>query len=155
MVNTNRGVQDPSNDSTDNNVIPNNEIITAVDSDIDDDSNNYEGYQPLPANAEDVCSEEESDGDDDAEAAVSLSAPPPVQDLPAIVPIEQMLLKQVWDSGVSKDIEMDSNKVDAVKKAMINITLPPSSIPEWANSIPEEEWKATLLNKIQGFNKHK
>lgn len=151
MVNTNRGVQNPSNDCASNNVTPNNEMATGADSDTDDDANNYEGYQPLPGNAEDACSEEESD--EDVEATTVASATPPAKDLPDIVPIEQTLLKEVWKGGVSKDIEMDSNKVDAVKRAMVNITLPPGSIPEWASNVPEEEWKATLLSRIQHFNK--
>lgn len=151
MVNANRGVQDPSNDCASSNVTPNNnEIVTGADSDTDDDANNYEGYQPLPGNAEDACSEEESD--DDAEAATATSASP-ANDLPDVVPIEQTLLKEVWDCGVSKDIEMDSNKVDAVKRAMVNITLPASAIPAWASSVPEEEWKATLLSRILDHNK--
>lgn len=149
MVNTNRGVQDPTKNCVANNVTA-NEMVIVTDSDIENEDNDYEGYQPLPGNVEDAVSEEESDEDAEASGVTS----PAVKDLPDIIPIEQALLKEVWDTGVGKDIEMDSNKVDAVKKAMVNITLPPSSIPEWANNIPEEEWKATLLNKIQNYNKN-
>lgn len=150
MVYTNRGVPDPpNNNSPDYNVSPNNEIIAVTDSDSDNEVNSYEGYQPLPGNAEEAFSEEEEDSNEE-EGAVAL---PPGNDLPAIVTMEQSLLKGVWNSGLAKDIEMDSTKVDAVKKAMVNIKLPSTSIPEWASSVPEEEWKALLLNRIQAFSK--
>lgn len=156
MVNANRGLSDPPNGYTDNNVTtPNNDIVPppAADSDSDEETNNYEGYQPLPGNAEDACSEEESDEDDGVTTNNVQQQSPPAKDLPDIVPIERTLLKEVWESGLSKDIEMDSSKVDAVKRAMVNITLPASAFPDWANNVPEEEWKATLLNRIQDYNK--
>ncbi|KAK9870245.1 hypothetical protein WA026_006332 [Henosepilachna vigintioctopunctata] len=46
------------------------------------------------------------------------------------------------------DIEMNSAKVEEVKQVMVNITLPPSAIPEWAAKVPEEEWKEYLFNKL-------
>lgn len=149
MVSSNRGFPEPPNDSTDNNLSPNNEIVHGTDTDTEEEADNYEGYQPLPMNAEEAVSEE-SDPEEDAAAA---TAGP--QDLPPIVTMEETLLKEVWTGGASKDIEMDSSRVDAVKRAMVNITLPASSIPEWANNVPEEEWKAALLSKIQNYSERK
>lgn len=151
MVNANRGVPDPPNNSTDNNLTPNNEIITGTDSDSENEINDYEGYQPLPGNAEDAFSEEESDEEEGA----ACSSAPSTKDLSPIVTMEESLLKEVWSCGASKDIEMDSTKVDAVKRAMLSVTLPDSSIPEWANTVPEEEWKASLLSRIQTNNNRK
>lgn len=68
-----------------------------------------------------------------------------------IVPIENSLIKEVWTGSCpqSVDIEMDSQKIDEVKRAMVNITLPSSSIPEWATKIAEEDWKDVLMEHIE------
>lgn len=72
-------------------------------------------------------------------------------DIPQIVPAEEIILKEVWSGPPPKtsDIEMDSEKVDEVKQAMANITLPSTAIPEWAMNIPEEDWKQELLERIE------
>lgn len=150
MVTANRGLPDPPNNSN-TDLSPNNEVITVTDTDSDEDTTDYQGYQPLPVSAEETLSEDEEEEDDEGTEASA----PPLKDLPAIVPMEESLLKEVWESSPSKDIEMDSTKVDAVKMAMVNFTLPPSSIPEWAHNVPEEEWKSTLMKRIQGFNRDK
>lgn len=68
--------------------------------------------------------------------------------------MEEVLVNEVWSGPPPKavDIEMDSKKVDEVKQAMTNITLPPSSIPEWAANVPEEEWKNQLLKRLQNMH---
>lgn len=78
------------------------------------------------------------------------STTPPNTNLPPIVPMENTLLTEVWTSTSTQpsDIEMDNQKVDEVKQAMVNITLPPTSIPEWASKIPEEDWKRELMERI-------
>lgn len=48
---------------------------------------------------------------------------------------------------------MDSQKVDEVKQVMAHITLPASSIPEWAAKIPEENWKQELMQRIEHIKK--
>lgn len=34
-------------------------------------------------------------------------------------------------------------------RAMENFALPQASIPEWAQSISEEQWKQTLIERIE------
>lgn len=46
----------------------------------------------------------------------------------------------------SRDITVD---YDQVRAAMASITLPPSSIPPWASSIPDSEWCTYLQNRIR------
>ena len=44
-----------------------------------------------------------------------------------------------------------SEQADAVKQAMAGFTLPLSSVPSWANEVPESVWKQELL---QGLRNH-
>lgn len=64
-------------------------------------------------------------------------------------------MREVWTCAPPKsvDIEMNSQKVDEVKQAMANITLPSTSIPDWASKIPEEEWKQELMERIEQLKK--
>ncbi|XP_044258631.1 uncharacterized protein LOC123007410 [Tribolium madens] len=146
MVSSNWGYPDPEKTSED--LSPNNEIIMATDTDTDEEENPYNDYQPLPTN--DVPEVEGSNSSDNEEGAVAN-----VDSLPPITPMEETLVKEVWTGPAPKavDIEMDSNKVNEVKQAMINFALPPSSIPEWANNIPEEQWKQQLINRLQSLQK--
>lgn len=144
MVSSNRGYPDPENPSED--LSPNNEIIIATDTDTDDEENLYNDYEPLPTN--DLHEAEESSNSSDNEEGAVANIDP----LPPIVPMEEILVKEVWTAPTkSVDIEMDSNKVNEVKQAMVNFTLPPSSIPEWANNIPEEQWKQQLISRLQNL----
>lgn len=144
MVSSNRGYPDPDNPSED--IAPNNEIILVTDTDTDDEDNPYNDYEPLPMNDITDLSDEENNHSDSDEA----SGPTP-DSLPQITRIEATLVKEVWSAPLPRavDIEMDSTRVDEVKKAMNNFTLPPSAIPEWANTIPEEQWKQQLINRLQ------
>lgn len=38
---------------------------------------------------------------------------------------------------------------DEVRAAMSGFTLPPSSIPPWAENIPEAQWATALLQQLQ------
>ena len=38
---------------------------------------------------------------------------------------------------------------DEVRAAMSGFTLPPSSIPPWAENIPEAQWATTLMQQLQ------
>lgn len=155
MVNSNSGLPEPPQTSDDHFSV-NTDVILATDSE-DDEENNYEGYQPLPLNPEEAHSdtEEEENSDNAASASASYgnSAAASSNSVPPIERAEESLVKEVWASAPPKDIEMDSSKVDEVKQAMLNFSLPERAIPEWANNVPEETWKATLLNCIQNSNR--
>lgn len=144
MVSSNRGYPDPDNPSED--IAPNNEIILVTDTDTDDEDNPYNDYEPLPMNDITDPSDEENPHSDSDEASG-----PNTDSLPQITRIEATLVTEVWSAPLPRavDIEMDSTRVDEVKKAMNNFTLPPSAIPEWANTIPEEQWKQQLINRLQ------
>jgi hypothetical protein len=146
MVSSNRGYPDPDKPTED--LSPNNEIIVTTDTDTDDEDNTYNDYQPLPTN-ELVEDDEESTSDSDEGAVANIDT------LPPITTMEDSLVKEVWTEPAPKavDIVMDNNKVDEVKQAMLNFTLPPSSIPEWANAIPEEQWKQQLISRLQHMQK--
>ncbi|XP_068721168.1 uncharacterized protein [Montipora capricornis] len=46
------------------------------------------------------------------------------------------------------DTEMKQEQVDLIRQVMTGITLPSSSMPDWAKVIPEENWKASLVSSI-------
>ncbi|KAJ3665440.1 hypothetical protein Zmor_000936 [Zophobas morio] len=146
MVSSNHGYPDPDKPTED--LTPNNDVIVATDTDTDDDDNPYNEYQLLPT--QELAEVDESSTNSDEEGAVAN-----IDTLPPIIPMEETLVKEVWTAPYPKavDIVMDSSKVDEVKQAMVNFTLPPSAIPEWANTIPEEQWKQQLISKLQNLEK--
>ncbi|XP_066253808.1 uncharacterized protein [Euwallacea similis] len=64
--------------------------------------------------------------------------------------IMSTLVDEVWSKPGPKevDIEMGDKKIDLVKQVMSTIQLPSDAFPDWARSIPEEEWKNHLLQKL-------
>lgn len=146
MVKSDRGLPEPPETSTNGSVSPNHEIMATPDSDTENEDG-YAGYQPLPLNPDENLS---SDSEDDTENNENTAQPEDT--LPPITRMEDTLVREVWSGAPPQDIAMDSSKVDEVKQMMANVTLPPSSIPEWARNIPEEAWKETLLNRIQNIN---
>nr|CAI5837053.1 unnamed protein product [Callosobruchus analis] len=145
----NTGLPDPEHPEED--LPSNNEtgVILVTDDESDDQETLVlDEYQPL-AMEDSEESNHGSSEDEELENQASGITKPPDANLPPITPIEETLVKEVWSAPPPKDIEMDSKKVDEVKKAMANITLPPGGIPEWAESIPEEEWKQYLLKRLQ------
>lgn len=120
-------------------------------SDTEDDEFAYEGYEPLPLGPQDMDNEPSSE--DEEINATNTNTPPSSSQLPTIVPIERTLVREVWSSPAPKcvDIDMDPVKANEVKMVMANVTLPSSSIPDWAAVIPEDQWKEQLINRIQNL----
>lgn len=57
---------------------------------------------------------------------------------------------QVWSCSHNRsDIDLDATKIKEVKSVMASITLPETSIPQWASTISEEQWKEQLLVRIK------
>lgn len=140
---------DPPQENTMNGISPgidDNTMTAHVDELTTDEEDNaqYAGYQPLPLDPTDEIDPESSEEESSEESKPSTSST-----LPPIVPIEQTLVKEVWSSPTPHDIEMDAEKENEVKMAMMNFTLPSSSIPEWARNVPEDQWKQMLIDKIQ------
>lgn len=50
--------------------------------------------------------------------------------------------------SIKSEEEMKPEQVDLIRQVMAGITLPSSSIPDWAKVIPEERWKASLVSSI-------
>ncbi|KAK3742230.1 hypothetical protein QZH41_009010 [Actinostola sp. cb2023] len=44
---------------------------------------------------------------------------------------------------------MDNDQVRLIQNVMSNISLPTSSIPEWAKLVPEDRWKNSLLTSLE------
>lgn len=121
-------------------------------SDTEDDELGYEGYEPLPLGPHDMDNEPSSEDEEmDITNATNTNMLP--SQLPTIVPIERTLVRDVWNSPAPKciDIDMDPAKANEVKMVMANVTLPSSSIPDWAAVIPEDQWKEQLMNRIQNL----
>lgn len=57
---------------------------------------------------------------------------------------------EVWSSPHNpSNIDMDADKINQVKSMMASFTLPTTAIPEWANTVSEEEWKERLIGRIK------
>lgn len=154
MVQENLGFPDPGTTSDREEITgsPANTIpVQNIDSDTEDEENIYNGYEPLPTNDLGLNDADTDDSSSPTEAVEQNV--PPTSDLPAIIPIESDLVREVWNAPPPKevDIEMDANRVEEVKLVMQNVVLPSSSIPEWAASIPEDELKQQLLDRIKNL----
>lgn len=56
----------------------------------------------------------------------------------------------VWSLTCERsNIDLDAEKIDQVKTAMASFKLPSTAIPEWANSILEDQWKEKLIDRIK------
>ncbi|GBP62131.1 hypothetical protein EVAR_46100_1 [Eumeta japonica] len=113
----------------------------------DDETEEYHGYQPLPQGPEGtqidnvVSNEEINTNNEDQPAPVTV---------PPIEPMERIMIREVWNMPRPHDsIEMDQQRAQEVMSAMANFVLPQASIPEWAQSISEEQWKQTLHDRIE------
>lgn len=152
MVNNNKVLPDIPNHSEESLPTSNENVLMATDSDSEDEVV-LDGYEPLPVEPPDYendSSDNEQDSGVDSDSHTSSNG-----NLPPITSAESILIKEVWSSPSPStvDIKMDSVKVDEVKQAMANVLLPASSIPEWANNIPEDEWKEHLYKRLQGLRK--
>ncbi|XP_072938729.1 uncharacterized protein [Epargyreus clarus] len=112
--------------------------------DSDEEQNEHFGYEPLPQGPEAVFSDRDSSDDETDENEA------PTNGVPDIEPMEATLTREVWNVPRDTDpIQMDNDRAQQVMSAMANFALPQTSIPEWAQSVSEEQWKQTLNDKIE------
>ncbi|KAJ8913490.1 hypothetical protein NQ315_013870 [Exocentrus adspersus] len=159
MGTSDTGLPDPDNPN--NEVRATNDIILVTDDEEESDDQDTpvtDEYRLLStddnAEMEHFSTSDDDDHDEDHDAILQEnSASSTNSTIPPITSVEEELVKEVWSAPLPKtvDIEMDSRKVDEVKQVMMNITLPSSSIPDWATNIPEEEWKNQLLKRLQNI----
>ncbi len=45
-------------------------------------------------------------------------------------------------------LELDSSRVESIRKAMSKISLPDSAVPKWAKEMSEEEWAEMVKKKL-------
>lgn len=144
MVGHDSGLPDPPD--SDDSLTTNTEIVMMNDSESDDDLNEYNGYEPLPLEADDheVTTNEQQLIEDIPDMTTTTA-------LPELTRMEDTLVQEVWSNTPvnTVDIRMDKEKEEEVKQAMLNVTLPPSSIPAWANAVPEEQWKDHIMQMLQ------
>ncbi|VVC89963.1 unnamed protein product [Leptidea sinapis] len=115
--------------------------------DSDDDQNEHFGYEPLPQGPETIVSHH---GSDESETSDGESVQEPRSNVLPIEPIENVLAREVWNGPrPSNSIQMDNETALQVISAMANFQLPQTSIPEWAQSISEDQWKQTLHDRIE------
>ncbi|XP_016945578.3 male-enhanced antigen 1 [Drosophila suzukii] len=134
-----------------------------VESEDDDDSDVYDGYQPLALDEdndgadpeemtrEPVAPSEDNDGDIDLMTAEVTHGDP---NMPPIEPADVEIERQVWSEPRPRELQMDLDKTrtEQILKAMSTITLPNITVPDWAKGVPEERWKHELLDRIN--NRH-
>ncbi|XP_011175598.1 male-enhanced antigen 1 [Solenopsis invicta] len=117
--------------------------------DSDDEDMGMAGYMPLSQVSTDVdpIGEEENDEwlPEFGESSQASSA--------SITDTQQSCsseVLEVWSCPHNRsDIDLDATKIKEVKSVMASITIPETSIPQWANAISEEQWKEQLLVRIK------
>ncbi|XP_017875164.1 male-enhanced antigen 1 [Ceratina calcarata] len=121
------------------------------ESDSEDDDIGIAGYLPLsqvPADSDPILYE-----DEDVEWAWSNTGEPSQVLRASSLESQQNSLSEtieVWSSSHNRsNIDMDADKIDQVKSMMATFTLPVTAIPEWANTISEEQWKEQLIGRIK------
>ncbi|XP_050319735.1 uncharacterized protein LOC126752795 [Bactrocera neohumeralis] len=135
-----------------------------------DDSDNemntldaYNGYQPLATGNDvnelnDVSMDDNDSIDEDSEETVqyvdnvnAVENAAINDNLPPVESADAEIERQVWSQPRPHELqlELDNNKTTQILNVMANITLPNAVVPEWANGVPEERWKAELLERIR------
>ncbi|XP_064603394.1 male-enhanced antigen 1-like [Liolophura sinensis] len=148
-------------------------MIGQIPSDSDEEEEGeefaYDGqeyvYAPLPQDPEGALPQDEADSSDspeedpgayadegvrlemgDGQGPSPLSPATQVPDLPR--PDESDLLWNQPRASCSGPI--DQAQAEEVKSAMAGFQLPLSNHPDWARNLSDEDWKAQLLNRLQG-----
>ncbi|XP_059046566.1 male-enhanced antigen 1 [Achroia grisella] len=122
-------------------------MVTNHTEDSDEEQNEYFGYEPLPQGPETVHSDHDSDEEtenNEETQVVNNSNIPPIESM------DTAITREVWNTPHPADsIQMDTERAQQVMSAMANFALPQTSIPDWAKSITEEQWKQTLNDRIE------
>lgn len=122
----------------------------ANESDSEDDDVGMAGYIPLsqvPTDSDPMLYE-----DDDEEWTSNTGESSQTLSLPQVEPEHNCMSEtiEVWSSPHNpSNIDMDADKINQVKSMMASFTLPTTAIPEWANTVSEEEWKERLIGRIK------
>ncbi|XP_071645290.1 male-enhanced antigen 1 [Temnothorax longispinosus] len=118
--------------------------------DSDDEAMSMAGYMPLSqvsTDADPMLGEEENDewlsGFGESSQASSVPITEETQQ-------SSSEILEVWSCPNNRsDIDLDATKIKEVKSVMASITIPETSIPQWASAISEEQWKEQLLVRIK------
>ncbi|XP_076643696.1 male-enhanced antigen 1 [Halictus rubicundus] len=119
------------------------------ESDSEDDDVGMSGYEPLsqvPLDSDPMLYDDEDDEwvTNNGENSQTLSLTLESQHDCLSETIE------VWSSPHNRsNIDMDADKINQVKSMMASFTLPTTAIPEWANTISEDQWKEQLIGRIK------
>ncbi|XP_017471546.1 PREDICTED: uncharacterized protein LOC108362897 isoform X2 [Rhagoletis zephyria] len=131
-----------------------------------DDSDNeinstdaYDGYQPLAMveDVNDTAMDDNESIEDNSEDTIqyadsdSACGNGEAGNLPPVESADAEIERQVWSEPRPKELqlELDNSKTTQILNVMANITLPNAVVPDWAAGVPEERWKAELLERIR------
>ncbi|KAK2583496.1 hypothetical protein KPH14_009458 [Odynerus spinipes] len=121
-----------------------------TDSESEDEDVGMAGYMPLsqiPTDSDLMLEDDEDDEWIPQHGETSHTIPISLHDSQETCPSETI---EVWSSPSNRcNIDMDADKINQVKSMMASFTLPSTAIPEWANTISEEQWKEQLIDRIK------
>ncbi|KZC09233.1 PREDICTED: male-enhanced antigen 1 [Dufourea novaeangliae] len=126
------------------------EARAVTESDSEDDDVGMAGYEPLsqiPTDSDPMLYEDEDD-----EWVSNNDEPSQTLSLPTLDSHHDCMSEtiEVWSSSRNRsNIDMDADKINQVKSMMASFTLPTTAIPDWANTISEEQWKEQLIGRIK------
>uniref|UniRef100_A0A2R5LG66 Male-enhanced antigen 1 n=1 Tax=Ornithodoros turicata TaxID=34597 RepID=A0A2R5LG66_9ACAR len=117
----------------------------------DGDANVYSGYELLPQEPE---TENQGDRMETLNDSPNILDHAPVQSVFdeafSAPPNEWKPTEDMLKPAEPRRVEpMDDDHIAKIKAAMVQVSLPSSHVPAWANDIPEEEWKKRLYERLQ------
>ncbi|GAB6020650.1 hypothetical protein CHUAL_003320 [Chamberlinius hualienensis] len=147
--------QNPPNDEFTDKIDTLNEAVNAINvagSDSDDDvvdATDF-GYQLLP--------QEPNQNESEHHEGTVIHEDLPVPDSPFFhafqeeepgTGVDQQDAHKVTCGSTPEDrLTLNTEHIETIKASMAGFTLPASSIPDWANVIPEDQWKKQLFQMI-------
>ncbi|XP_055639782.1 male-enhanced antigen 1 [Toxorhynchites rutilus septentrionalis] len=138
--------EDDGNFCVDNDNVINMEVTTDESENDSAEESEYLGYQPLSAN-EGLDTFDDDDGSETAQTTILENVPNSAmyQYNPELFNVD------VWNAPRPDELsfEIDTAKAEQIVNVMAGINLPNSSVPAWAEGIPEERWKEALLQRIR------
>lgn len=153
-------------------VVINADSSGSEDEDVNDDTA-YMGYQSLSQNMQDSDSEVDEQEQEDEHFENAPDVEMQAENVPE-VHVPEGLLHQMrhcnpsnqpsymqapdlprpskqellWNQPASSNLALDGGQMEKIKSVMAGIQLPASSIPDWAKSLSDDQWKSQVVSRL-------
>ena len=127
-----------------------NIVLSHSDTDSESENIDHDGYELLSQDPENFFSVENDEEDYNSTSDIEESITAEVNNLntSSLLLSAPISSDTSFDDFASEILTMDEDHIETIKSVMKGITLPSSSLPQWATLVPEEEWKAALFSEM-------